>query len=182
MAILGLVLIIVGGVFALVVALSNAGSDNLVQGFQIFGADVHISSGRVFFLGIVAGVVLTAGVFLTVGALTRLARRRGERKRLRRDADATQSLAAERDELAVQRDTLAAERDRAVEERDQLLAASATGSAADAGGGLPLTAGGAAPQGEEIALPEAPAAAGPAAPNAATHQPHGGGLRGLLRR
>jgi hypothetical protein len=176
MAILGLVLIIVGGVFALVVALSNAGSDNLVQGFQIFGADVHISSGRVFFLGIVAGVVLTAGAFLTVGSLIRLARRRGERKRLRRDADAAQSLAMERDQLAAQRDQVAAERDQAVAERDQLLAASSAAPAADAGGSLPVTAqgGAAGPQGEEVALPE-PAAA-PA------QRPQSGGLRGLLRR
>jgi uncharacterized membrane protein len=74
-----LVLLLVSGLLWLVVALANSGSDSLVTA-SVLGAEVELSSGRLFTYGVVLGLVGGTSLGLLLTAATRRRYRTRERK------------------------------------------------------------------------------------------------------
>jgi len=102
MAALGLLLLAAAGVFGLVVALSNAGTDHVARGTEIFGYTTTMSTGRLFLIGIVTGIAGTLGLALMLGKLGRSAKQHRQRKATRHQLADTEALVVERDRLAAE--------------------------------------------------------------------------------
>jgi hypothetical protein len=102
MVVLGIVLIALAVLFGVGVSVSSAASTTL----EVFGVDFGVAVPTVFFLGLVAGVALMAGLWLTKMGLGRGYRRRKEMRELRAQAatpeitesDTTPVAATDRDE------------------------------------------------------------------------------------
>ncbi len=104
MFVLGIVLIVIAVLFGLGVSVSSADSTTL----SVFGIDFGVIVPTVFFLGVVAGAALLAGLWLTKKGATRGWRRHREVRALRAQVASTQPTVTDRDEtpeLAEGRDT-----------------------------------------------------------------------------
>ncbi|GAB3938991.1 hypothetical protein GCM10029976_054380 [Kribbella albertanoniae] len=110
MFVLGIVLIVIAVLFGLGVSVSSAESTTL----SVFGIDFGVIVPTVFFLGVIAGAALLAGLWLTKKGATRGWRRHREVRALRAQvATSTQPAVTERDEtpeLAESRDTEVADK------------------------------------------------------------------------
>ncbi|MGW6278930.1 hypothetical protein [Kribbella sp. NPDC055071] len=84
MFVLGLVLIVLAVLFGLGVSVSSTASTKL----EVFGVDFGVSVPTIFFLGVAAGAILVAGLWLTKKGLGRGWRRRKEMRALRAQAAA----------------------------------------------------------------------------------------------
>ena len=82
MFVLGIVLIALAVLFGLGVSVSSGASTKL----EVFGVDFGVAVPTVFFIGVVAGVALVLGVWLTKMGLGRGYRRRKEMRELRAQA------------------------------------------------------------------------------------------------
>jgi hypothetical protein len=82
MVVLGIVLIALAVLFGLGVSVSSTASTKL----EVFGVDFGVAVPTVFFLGVVAGLTLIAGLWLTKKGLGRGYRRRKELRELRAQA------------------------------------------------------------------------------------------------
>jgi hypothetical protein len=82
MFVLGVVLIVLAVLFGLGVSVSSTASTKL----EVFGVDFGVSVPTIFFLGVAAGAILVAGVWLTKKGLGRGWRRRKEMRELRAQA------------------------------------------------------------------------------------------------
>ena len=87
MVVLGIVLITLAVLFGLGVSVSSTASTTL----EVFGVDFGVAVPTVFFLGVVAGLALMAGLWLTKKGLGRGYRRRKEMRELRAQAATTPS-------------------------------------------------------------------------------------------
>ncbi len=102
MVVLGIVLIALAVLFGVGVSVSSTASTTL----EVFGVDLGVAVPTVFFLGLVTGVALLAGLWLTKMGLGRGYRRRKEMRELRAQAatpeitesDTTSVSATDRDE------------------------------------------------------------------------------------
>lgn len=82
---LGIVLIVLAVLFALGVSVSSGDSTTM----SVFGADFGLSVPTLFFLGVLAGVAVTLGLYLTKKGLGRDFRRRKEVRELRQKVAGT---------------------------------------------------------------------------------------------
>jgi hypothetical protein len=82
MVVLGIVLIALAVLFGLGVSVSSTASTTL----EVYGVDFGVAVPTVFFLGVVAGLALLAGIWLTKKGLGRGYRRRKEMRELRAQA------------------------------------------------------------------------------------------------
>jgi hypothetical protein len=82
MVVLGIVLIALAVLFGVGVSVSSTASTTL----EVFGVDFGVAVPTVFFLGLVTGVALMAGLWLTKMGLGRGYRRRKEMRALRAQA------------------------------------------------------------------------------------------------
>ncbi|MFF0266630.1 hypothetical protein [Kribbella sp. NPDC004536] len=87
MAVLGIVLIALAVLFGLGVSVSSTASTKL----EVFGVDFGVSVPTVYFLGLITGVALLAGLWLLKKGLARGWRRRKEMRDLRSQAATTSS-------------------------------------------------------------------------------------------
>jgi hypothetical protein len=87
MAVLGIVLIVLAVLFGLGVSVSSTASTKL----EVFGVDFGVSVPTVYFLGLITGVALIAGLWLLKKGLGRTVRRRKEMRELRARASSTPS-------------------------------------------------------------------------------------------
>jgi hypothetical protein len=87
MVVLGIVLIALAVLFGLGVSVSSTASTTL----EVFGVDFGVAVPTVFFLGVVTGLALLAGLWLTKKGLARGHRRRKEMRELRAQASTTPS-------------------------------------------------------------------------------------------
>jgi len=87
MVVLGIVLIALAVLFGLGVSVSSSASTTL----EVFGVDFGVAVPTVFFLGVVTGLALLAGLWLTKKGLARGYRRRKEMRELRAQAGTTPS-------------------------------------------------------------------------------------------
>jgi hypothetical protein len=87
MVVLGIVLIALAVLFGLGVSVSSTASTTL----EVFGVDFGVAVPTVFFLGVVTGLALLAGLWLTKKGLARGYRRRKEMRELRAHASTTPS-------------------------------------------------------------------------------------------
>lgn len=85
MAVLGIVLIALGVLFGLGVSVSSTASTKL----EVFGVDFGVSVPTVYFLGLITGAALVAGLWLLKKGLARNLRRRKEMRELRNQAAVT---------------------------------------------------------------------------------------------
>jgi hypothetical protein len=79
---LGIVLIVLAVLFALGVSVSSGDSTTM----SVFGVDFGLSVPTLFFIGVLAGIAVTLGLYLTKKGLGRDFRRRKEVKELRQKA------------------------------------------------------------------------------------------------
>ena len=87
MAVLGIVLIALAVLFGLGVSVSSTASTKL----EVFGVDFGVSVPTVYFLGLITGATLIAGLWLLKKGLARGWRRRKEMRDLRSQAATTSS-------------------------------------------------------------------------------------------
>lgn len=107
LVVLGLIVLLAAVVFAVAGVLGNAGSEHaLTDGFSVLGINVNGSTGTLFLIGIVVGLVAGLGLaMLLVGA--RSAARRGTtaRRELKQSRRETAAVSQERDALVDQQYT-----------------------------------------------------------------------------
>ena len=105
LVVLGLIILMAAVTVGVAGVLGTAGSEHaLTDGFSLFGYHVSGSTGTVFLIGIVVGVVAVIGLGLLLAGARRTSRRgrtaRGELKESRRE---TAANSQQRDDLADQR-------------------------------------------------------------------------------
>ena len=105
MVVLGVVLIALAVLFGLGVSVSSTASTKL----EVYGVDFGVAVPTVFFLGVVAGVALIFGLWLTKKGLGRGYRRRKEMRELRAQAAPTTTPSAAPSEIATPSGTAAAD-------------------------------------------------------------------------
>ena len=93
LVVLGLIILLLAVIVGVAGVLGNAGSEHaLTGGFSLFGYHVNGSTGTVFLIGIVVGVVAALGLSLLLAGARRTSRRgrtaRGELKESRRETAA----------------------------------------------------------------------------------------------
>jgi len=105
LVVLGLIILLAAVIVGVAGVLGNAGSEHaLTGGFSLFGYHVGGSTGTVFLIGIVVGVIAVIGLGLLLAGARRSSRRgrtaRGELKESRRE---TAAISQQRDDLVDQR-------------------------------------------------------------------------------
>ena len=105
LVVLGLIILMLAVIVGVAGVLGNAGSEHaLADGFSLFGYHVSGSTGTVFLIGIVVGVIAIIGLGLLLAGARRTSRRgrtaRGELKESRRE---TAAISQQRDDLVDQR-------------------------------------------------------------------------------
>ena len=105
LVVLGLIILLAAVIVGVAGVLGNAGSEHaLTGGFSLFGYHVSGSTGTVFLIGIVVGVIAVIGLGLLLAGARRTSRRgrtaRGDLKESRRE---TAAISQQRDDLVDQR-------------------------------------------------------------------------------
>lgn len=105
LVVVGLIILLAAVIFGVAGVLGNAGSEHaLTDGFSVLGINVNGSTGTLFLIGIVVGLVAALGLALLLAGARRTARRgntaRQELKQSRRE---TAAVSQERDALVDQR-------------------------------------------------------------------------------
>jgi hypothetical protein len=107
LVVLGLVVLLAAVIFGVAGVLGNAGSEHaLTDGFSVLGINVNGSTGTLFLIGIVVGLVAAVGLALLLAGARRTARRGNTaRRELKQSRRETAAVSQERDALVDQRDT-----------------------------------------------------------------------------
>jgi hypothetical protein len=107
LVVLGLVILLAAVIFGVAGVLGNAGSEHaLTDGFSVLGINVNGSTGTLFLIGIVVGLVAAVGLALLLAGARRTARRGNTaRRELEQSRRETAAVSQERDALVDQRDT-----------------------------------------------------------------------------
>lgn len=107
LVVLGLVVLLAAVIFGVAGVLGNAGSEHaLTDGFSVLGINVNGSTGTLFLIGIVVGLVAAVGLALLLAGARRTARRGSTaRRELKQSRRETAAVTQERDALMDQRDT-----------------------------------------------------------------------------
>ena len=107
LVVLGLVVLLAAVIFGVAGVLGNAGSEHaLTDGFSVLGINVNGSTGTLFLIGIVVGLVAAVGLALLLAGARRTARRGNTaRRELKQSRQETAAVTQERDALVDQRDT-----------------------------------------------------------------------------
>jgi hypothetical protein len=107
LVVLGLVILLAAVIFGVAGTLGNAGSEHaLTDGFSVFGINVNGSTGTLFLIGIVVGLVAALGLALLLTGARRAARRGNTaRRELKESRRETAAVSQERDALVDQRYT-----------------------------------------------------------------------------
>ena len=107
MVVLGLVVLLAAVIFGVAGVLGNAGSEHaLTDGFSVLGIKMNGSTGTLFLIGIVVGLVAAVGLALLLAGARRTARRGSTaRRELKQSRRETAAVTQERDALMDQRDT-----------------------------------------------------------------------------
>lgn len=110
--VLGLVILIVAVAVAVLGVASNSGSSHpLGDGFTIAGQHLAgLSTGQLFLIGIVVGVVAMLGLSMLLGVFTQRLASRGSRRELRGSRRETEAIRLDRDRLNQQLDVERGER------------------------------------------------------------------------
>ena len=105
--VLGLVVLLAAVILGVAGVLGNAGSEHaLTDGFSVLGINVNGSTGTLFLIGIVVGLVAAVGLALLLAGALRTARRGSTaRRELKQSRRETAAVTQERDALMDQRDT-----------------------------------------------------------------------------
>lgn len=107
LVVLGLVVLLAAVILGVAGVLGNAGSEHaLTDGFSVLGINVNGSTGTLFLIGIVVGLVAAAGLAVLLSGARRTARRGNTaRRELKQSRRETAAVTQERDALVDQRDT-----------------------------------------------------------------------------
>jgi hypothetical protein len=107
MIVLGVLLLVAAGAVAVNGIVANSGSQHvLAHQFSVFGYAVQGSAGRVFFYGIVVGVVGILGLALLFKGLSRGVRNRAAaRRELKRTRQEREALRKQKEQLATELDS-----------------------------------------------------------------------------
>ena len=107
LVVLGLVVLLAAVILGVAGVLGNAGSEHaLTDGFSVLGINVNGSTGTLFLIGIVVGLVAAVGLALLLAGARRTARRGNTaRRELKQSRRETAAVTQERDALVDQRDT-----------------------------------------------------------------------------
>ena len=107
LVVLGLVVLLAAVIFGVAGVLGNAGSEHaLTDGFSVLGINVNGSTGTLFLIGIVVGLVAAVGLAVLLAGARRTARRGNTaRRELKQSRRETAAVTQERDALVDQRDT-----------------------------------------------------------------------------
>jgi hypothetical protein len=107
LVVVGLVILLAAVIFGVAGILGNAGSEHaLTDGFSVLGINVTGSTGTVFLVGIVIGLVGALGLALLLAGARRTARRGNTaRRELKQSRRETAAVSQERDALVDQRYT-----------------------------------------------------------------------------
>lgn len=101
MIFIGILLLVGAGAIGLIVISTSHGTSEALDDLPVFGAALDDSAVHIFFYGIVTGVALLLGLYLTLeGAWHRLLRRIGTYRELRQSRRERRTLENQRDELA----------------------------------------------------------------------------------
>ena len=107
LVVLGLIILLAAVIFGVAGVLGNAGSDHaLTDGFSVLGISVHGSTGTLFLIGIVVGLVAALGLALLLAGARRTALRGNRARRdLKQSRRETAAVSQERDALVDQKYT-----------------------------------------------------------------------------
>lgn len=107
MIVLGVLLLVVAGAVAVNGIVANTGSQHvLAHQFSVFGYGIQGSAGRVFFYGIVVGVVGILGLALLLKGMSRGVRNRAAtRRELKRTRQEREALRTQKEQLATELDS-----------------------------------------------------------------------------
>ena len=107
LVVLGLIILLAAVIFGVAGVLGNAGDENAVtDDFSVLGITVNGSTGTIFLIGIVVGVVAALGLALLLAGARRTALRgNAARRDLKQSRRETAAVSQERDALVDQRYT-----------------------------------------------------------------------------
>ena len=96
-----MIIFLVAAIVGLAGVLGNGGSEHeLTDGFAVLGIEVHGSTGTLFLIGTLVGVVATLGLaMLLAGARRTAVRGRTARRELKQSRRRTAEVSQERDDL-----------------------------------------------------------------------------------
>jgi hypothetical protein len=139
MIVLGVLLLAVAGAVAVNGIVANSGgSHQLTSDFTVFGYALEGSAGRIFFYGIVIGVLGVLGLALLGKGMSRGMRSKvATRRELRRTRQENEALLKQREQLATELDS---ERARTAADPSLSAASSAPASPAPAAPAAPVPA------------------------------------------